>query len=211
MAADGGALFVDLLGDLTLSRSTLNSNRAFEDGGGINAGVAATVTMIETKGASNTAAGSGGFAYLFGITSANLDGVVAIDNEAGTSGGAVAIIATTRTISNITNTSIQANRAGSKGGGLYVEDAAVTVTGTQLLSNSVEQGDGGGAVVSGGQAQLSLSNTKCVSVEVLVDWSNAGEGCSVGSNGRTTCDSSSDIACKEQAENVECSGCACNK
>ena len=192
-----------------MSQSTLRNNVALGNGGGVSAGTVATVTLVETKGIANRALGSGGVAHFFGIMAATIDGITANGNVAGDSGGAFAMIDSIRTISTMANSTVNANRAGSKGGGLYVEDAAVSVTGSQLTDNSVERGDGGATATSGHKAQLSFSDTECVNIEVVLDWSNAGSGCPVDGDGMT-CDTWSS-ACEDMAYyyGSDCSGCAC--
>jgi hypothetical protein len=217
VATDGGALFVDLLGDLSISRSTLSNNVAYRNGGGLSVGAIATAKIYETEGVNNHAVASGGMAHFAGIMSADLGEVSAIGNTAGSVGGAFAMFDSLRTVSHISNSSISVNNASSKGGGLYIEDAAVNIHGTQLQSNAVEQGDGGAAATSGDQAELSFSDMECVAVEVILDWGTAGKACPAHdyySDGRLmTCDGWAMTCGAFMATygDDHCSGCACNK
>ena len=150
-------------------------------------------------------------AHFLGIMTATLDQVTAVENEAGEAGGAFAVFESARESSIITNSIVEANKAGSKGGGgLYIEDSKVVVTGSQLRSNSAERGGGGATAASGDQAQLSLSDVECVAVDVGLDWASAGQGCPVDGDGKT-CDSYSDT-CAELQEDYgrNCDGCTCN-
>ena len=184
-ATDGGALFVDLLGDLSISRSALRDNIAYRNGGGLSVGSIATVKLNGTEGVNNHAGASGGMAYFVGIMSAELNEVSAIGNTAG-KGGAFAMFDSLRTVSQIVNSSVNANSASDKGGGLYIKDTAITVKETQLRSNAVDHGDGGAAAISGEEADLNFLDTECVTVEILLDWGTAGLGCPVFDG--TTCD-----------------------
>ena len=148
-------------------------------------------------------------AHFLGIMTATLDQVIAVENEAGEAGGAFAVFESARESSIITNSRVDANKAGSKGGGLYIEDSKVLVTGSQLRSNSAERGGGGATAVSGDQAQLSLSDVECVAVDVGLDWTAAGQGCPVDGNGGT-CDSYSGYTCAHDVNGYNCDGCACN-
>ena len=65
-----------------------------------------------------------------GIMTATLGQVTAVENEASEAGGAFAVFESARESSRITNSIVKANKAGSKSGGLYIEDSKVIVTGS---------------------------------------------------------------------------------
>ena len=69
-------------------------------------------------------------AHFLGIMTATLGQVTAVENEASEAGGAFAVFESARESSRITNSIVKANKAGSKGGGLYIEDSKVIVTGS---------------------------------------------------------------------------------
>ena len=168
------------------------------------------MALADAQCTANRAAGSGGFAHFVGILSATIDGIVATGNEAGDAGGAFAVIDSIRAISNMTDSSVNFNRAGSKGGGLYIEDAVVSVTGTQFRDNFVDQGDGGASATSGALAQLSFADRECVAVEVVLDWSTAGGGCSIVDDDGRTCDYwAASCVDLQNDHGYDCSGCAC--
>lgn len=170
------------------------------------------MTLNEIEGVANRAVGAGGMAHLSGVMTASFSQVTAVDNEAGGAGGAFAVVESDRQLSTITKSTINANKAGSTAGGLYVENSAVSMTGTQLRSNWVELGDGGAAALSGEDAHLALSDTECVNVVAVLDWTAAGEGCPLdGTSYGGPCDSFAGTCEYLQDQGNNCNGCACNK
>lgn len=170
------------------------------------------MNLIATEGIENRATGSGGMAHFSGIMSANIEDITATGNEAGDSGGAFAVIDSIRMVSATTSSSLQANVARSRGGGLFVDDSAVKVASTKMLSNAVEQGDGGAAAASGSPAQLSFPDTERTVVEVVLDWSASGNLCP-DNDVYGYCSSETRYTCKELKAwgmHEDCSGCDCN-
>ena len=221
-AAHGGALFVDLGGVLLLSRSAMHKNIASSgNGGAVNAGTIANVIVNQIVASRNSASGTGGALYFSGIAVAMLHAVNATDNRAGVSGGAIAVVDSTRADIELNSSTIRRNEAGINGGGLFLEDSNVRLTGVQLSENSAKHG--GAVATSGSGAALSLQDTKCVDVDVLLDWTDAGKRCPVAAYG-VTCDllvnylsmTCSELAAPENRDRFgfecddACSGCDCN-
>ena len=219
-AADGGALFVDLLGDLSLSRVIMRSNRASGDGGAIGVGAIAAVSVRESIARYNVAGGSGGMLHLSNAMSAKLQGIDATGNKAGASGGAVAAFDATRTLVTLTNSTIRGHTASDSGGGLFLKDSVMGLVGVEMSENSAEHGDGGALATSGINTFLEISDAECVRVDVLLDWTTAGDGCPTAYYDIYTCDPllfNFGMTCAELEQFVSsnhydapCNGCPCN-
>ena len=217
-AADGGALFVDLLAKLSLSRAVMNDNVAASNGGALSVGNVASVSVSQTVARRNVAGGSGGMLYLDGVLSSTLEGVEATGNKAGASGGAVAVFASSRAAVSLSNSTIRANKAVHKGGGLFLDASKMNVVGGLFVENTVEQGDGGAVAtaVATSETDLSFSDTECANVDVLLDWVGAGDGCPNvwGFVCAPALISYYGVTCAEFEDTWgspgDCSGCACN-
>ena len=196
----------------------MHGNKASANGGALSVGTGATVRVSQSVAKRNVAGGSGGFVQLPGVMSATLRGVDATGNEAGTTGGGAAVVDSTRIVDStrstvtLTNSTIHGNKAGDSGAGIFVENSEMDVSGAALLKNSARRGNGGGAATSGENTNLAFSDTQCVPVDVLLDWTAAGNGCPPDTNhgcmfkinyAVTTCRT-------EAAGGVDCNGCSCN-
>ena len=117
-AGDGGALFVDLHGDLSLSRVMMRGNTASRNGGAMSVGTVAKVSVIESTAKHNVAVGSGGMLHLSSSMAATLQGIDAIGNKAGATGGAIAAFGATRSTVSLTGSTIRGHKAGDGGGGV---------------------------------------------------------------------------------------------
>jgi hypothetical protein len=221
-AADGGALFVDLLGEISLFRVTMRNNSASLNGGAMNVGTAATVDVTQSTANSNIAGGSGGMLHMSDVGAAALEEVVATGNIAGTNGGAVAVFDVTRSTVTLKNSIMRRNKAlKENGGGVYAENSEVGVYGVEFIENSVELGDGGGVATRGPLTNFDISETECVNVDVLLDWTTTdGSGCRSSAYGQTclasiveketTCSAFEDATYAVFTVSADCSGCTCN-
>ena len=219
-AADGGAVFVNFLGTVSLSRVMMRHNYASGNGGAMSVGTGTSVALHQLTATRNVAEGSGGALYLSGFAKATLRSIDASDNEAKISGGAVAISDSLQSAATCTSSVIRRNTAGRRGGGFYVQDSRMSITGVQWLENSVQQGNGGGLATSGTATSLELSDTPCVEVDVLLDWTAAGDGCFASfipnSNFIDNCQSEvheNSATCAETDASAYpgyCDGCPCN-
>ena len=174
-AADGGALYVDLLGDLVVSRSIMLWNTASASGGAISVGNTATISVSKSAAKHNVAGQFGGMLHLTNIQAAVLRGINATGNEA-RRGGGIAVFDSTRSAITLASSSFGHNKAEQDGGGIFLQRSAANIVGVTFLENMAEQRDGGGVVARETNA-LALSDIECVDMEVLLDWSNAGNGC----------------------------------
>ena len=177
-AADGGALYVDLLGDLTLATSVLHDNVALSgNGGAMHIGMAATIDAKSVVAKRNKAlTGSGDMLYLSNVNAATLRDCDTIRNdEAGTNSGGIAVFDCSRSTTTITNSVVGHNQAGESGGGVFALNSKVDVIGVQITDNSADLKNGGGLATSGTES-LELRDVPCVDMEVLLDWNAAGSG-----------------------------------
>ena len=222
---DGGAFFVDYLGDLSLAQLTMDDNSALRNGGAMSAGTLARISVDQTTAKRNTAGQSGGMLHLSDVLDATLRGIDATDNKAARSGGAIAVFEydSTRSIVTLANSSLHLNKAGEvdgergRGGGIFLEDSELRVVGVQLSGNSVGHGDGGGIATRGTDTTLALSDAECIKVDIFLDWTVAGHGCTdtyIGYNCELfTSYAAGGNTCREVVERwhgLSCSGCPCN-
>lgn len=160
-AADGGGLYsagavndVGLRPRLTVSGSTFEGNTAHASGGGIYSAGDATVTLTDLTFSDNTAGDDGGGLSTAGRTSLDAARLTFAGNEAGNEGGG-AWTATTRLVT-IADSVFTGNAAGvpevdegalslneAGGGGLYIENGPVNITGSTFEGNTAS-GEGGG-------------------------------------------------------------------
>ena len=163
----GGGVFVDQ-GSATLSGGQIVSNTAPYGGGVYISDGSATLSGGQIT--SNTAIWGGGVYILDG--SATLSGGQIISNTASGSGGGVCVVNYTAAFTQ-TGASIIHNHA-TDGGGVYIRDRSVTLSGGQIVSNTATD-DGGGVFVGYGNATFSggqiISNTaKSSGGGVYVSW-----------------------------------------
>ena len=182
----------------------------------MSVGTIASVSVSQTTAYSNLANGIGGMLHLSSVGSAVLRDIVAVGNEAGTSGGAVAISDSTRTTVILANSTLRRNKAGGDGGGVHLDDSAADIIGVRFDHNIVT-GNGGAVATSGTETRVEFSNMECVNVDVLLDWTATGQGCSASLYGIYTCElftSYMAADCATLALMFDspslCSGCPCN-
>ena len=181
-------------------------------------GTIATVSMTKSTAEHNVAGGSGGMLHLSSVMAATLQEIDATSNKAGTFGGAVAVLDATRTKVTLTHSTIRSHTAGDSGGGLFVEDSVMSVVGVELSENSAERGNGGAVATTGTDTFLEISDTECINIDVLLDWTTAGEhGCQPAYESYT-CDPlimNFLVTCAELEQmsfigTNACNGCPCN-
>ena len=213
-ASDGGALFVGLLGDLSLSRTTMDNNSASGNGGAMAVGTVASISASQMEAKHNVARDSGGVLYLDGVQAATLQRVDATGNEAGNSGGAVAAVRSTYSTLTLTNATIRDNKAAASGGGLSIDETLVSAVGVQFFRNSAEHGHGGAVSTSGTGTLLEFSDIPCVDVDVVLDWSAVSSGCTdtLGGYGCLAFIWAYSETCAGLETNwgMTCDGCPCN-
>ena len=173
---DGGGLFVELGGSLTMSDSVVHGNGVGKDGGGIyyrgasgtvqdslisgnfadssGGGIYATSLLsiqnsaISDNNANGNGAGVGGGPY-------DIDNTAFTDNVSSSAGGALAFAGTGTTLDN----SLMSNNTAVDGGGMFVTGGAI-VTNTRIVGNTATGTggtNGGGGIFNRGT--LTLVNT----------------------------------------------------
>jgi predicted outer membrane repeat protein len=135
--ANGGALQAGTNATVTLINSVIRGSRADGTGGGIDA--MAAVTLINSTLSDNHATSFGGGINTGSAGSVTATGSTISINTAGSSGGG--IFANTV---DLTNTTISGNSAGANGGGIYAQNA--TLNFCTIAGNSVV-GSGGGLFI----------------------------------------------------------------
>lgn len=124
---------------LTILDVVVEDNDATVDGGGLNAGNSAVVTILDSTFTGN--GGADGGAMELNEASVRIERTDIDDNQATSDGGG---IYNNESTVEVVDGSISDNTAGSDGGGAYVDYAAQTVHGTTMDGNTA--GEDGGAV-----------------------------------------------------------------
>ena len=152
----GGGLFVES-GSATLSETDVMSNTAVNDhGGGLYVWFSSGVLDVTGGRIEDNSADDGGGLYV-GSGSATLTGTQVVNNSANDGGGLY--VGLSDGVLNVTGGRIENNTATYFGGGAYVDQGSATLTGTELVSNTVTDvgtilGFGGGLYVGPGSATL---------------------------------------------------------
>lgn len=139
-SADFGAAAFNDGGTVAITGSSIVSNAATTDGGGVYNDRTATLNIVGSTLVSNTADRDGGGIYNNDSATASITDATLNANTAVRNGGGLfnEIVAT----ANLGNTRFSANTA-ADGGGIYNEDGQVVISGGSLIAN-VSSDDGGG-------------------------------------------------------------------
>jgi predicted outer membrane repeat protein len=136
---DGGAVEAGVNASVTLINSTISATSSGGSGGGIDA--QAAVTLINSSIYGNTATGPGGGINVAGAQgSVTATGSTISDNSATTSSGGGINAATV----SLTNSTISGNSAGTDGGGIYTQSATLDFS---TISGNSASGIGGGLTI----------------------------------------------------------------
>jgi hypothetical protein len=140
-ASGQGSVFTISGGTVTLKKLTIRNGASF-DGGGINNGFRATLTVSDSTLTNNQAVEGGAIFNVGGVVSV-LNSTIS-GNRAQTGGGILSgggtLVVSGSTISN--NSTFGAAFAG--GGGIYNVGGRLTVSGSRLSGNTVDAPSGGG-------------------------------------------------------------------
>lgn len=164
----GGGILVENA-SLSLREAVISDNFADRTGGGIRTESTSDVTITDSTMTRNYADGSNGGAIYLDGAGASLDIANSdiVDNQARTNGGGILTEFDGTTIT-VTSSRINDNVAGAvsnlgNGGGLYLNDADVTITDSSVNGNGAA-GNGGGIYTSGDTTVLiersSVSNNE---------------------------------------------------
>jgi hypothetical protein len=128
-------------GDLTLTDCTISGNTSVgQHGGGVSTVEGASLTMTGCSVHHNTAIGAninGGGMYVSGpATLTNC--MIGPNNTAGTAGGGIALVGTTRGPLTLTDCTVSGNHT-ERGGGIY-NDGLLTINGGSVIDNTARFG-----------------------------------------------------------------------
>lgn len=147
-ACCGAGIYNDLNGTLTLDTSTVMSNTATDDGGGINNTGLLTITTSTVAG--NTALVGGGIENASGLL---IMGSAVISNTANGGGGI-----DNASLLTLVNSAVGGNTASTSGGGIY-NVGTLTLDGGTVISNSASAGGG----IENAAGTLTFRNSTLVS------------------------------------------------
>jgi Ca2+-binding RTX toxin-like protein len=139
-SADFGAAVFNDGGTVAITGSSIISNAAATDGGGVYNDRTATLNVVDSTLVSNTAGRDGGGVYNNDSATASVTNSTLNANSAARNGGGLfnEIVAT----ASLNNTRFSANSA-TDGGGIYNEDGQVVITGGSLIANVASDAGGG--------------------------------------------------------------------
>jgi hypothetical protein len=153
-------------GTLTLDHATVTNNTMATDagdfwqgGGGIYNGEGATLTLVDSTVADNTAAWAGGGIYSYFNANTNIVRSTISGNLANDVGGGLRLLSSAE----ISNSTISGNEStGWYGGAFFLTDGVVNMTNTTVVDN-ISPGGGPAAVFVGtfgdGSATLNVANS----------------------------------------------------
>jgi hypothetical protein len=153
-------------GTLTLDHATVTNNTMATDagdfwqgGGGIYNGEGATLTLVDSTVADNTAAWAGGGIYSYFNANTNIVRSTISGNLANDVGGGLRLLSNAE----ISNSTISGNEStGWYGGAFFLTDGVVNMTNTTVVDN-ISPGGGPAAVFVGtfgdGSATLNVANS----------------------------------------------------
>jgi Ca2+-binding RTX toxin-like protein len=138
--ADFGAAVFNDGGTVAITGSSLLSNNATTDGGGVYNDRTAMLNIVGSTLVSNTAGRDGGGIYNNDSATASVTDATLSGNSAARNGGGLfnEIVA----VADLINTRFAANTA-TDGGGIYNEDGQILITGGSLIANVASNGGGG--------------------------------------------------------------------
>ena len=170
---NGGAVFINGTGKLTMNNSTIKDCKATEDGGAVYT-KGGTVTMMDSSikgcqaknGGAIRASANGSTPATVSIQGGTIGGMGADINKAAggtdSKGGGIFISGNDSALT-LTNVAVKGNTADKDGGGIYVNaNAKLTVSGGSIADNKSDSGRGGAVAFEAGKT-LTLQNACTVS------------------------------------------------
>ena len=170
---NGGAVFINGTGKLTMNNSTIKDCKATEDGGAVYT-KGGTVTMMDSSikgcqaknGGAIRASANGSTPATVSIQGGTIGGMGADINKAAggtdSKGGGIFISGNNSALT-LTNVAVKGNTADKDGGGIYVNaNAKLTVSGGSIADNTSDSGRGGAIAFEAGKT-LTLQNACTVS------------------------------------------------
>ena len=170
---NGGAVFINGTGKLTMNNSTIKDCKATEDGGAVYT-KGGTVTMMDSSikgcqaknGGAIRASANGPTPAIVSIQGGTVGGMGADINKAAggtdSKGGGIFISGNDSALI-LTNVAVKGNTADKDGGGIFVNaKAKLTVSGGSIADNKSDSGRGGAIAFEAGKT-LTLQNACTVS------------------------------------------------
>lgn len=156
-AGDGGAILSS--GTLILEDCVLRGNTATGSGGAISKPNGFMVLKRCTL-TQNTATSSGGALNSNSVSLTLIEDSAFTANEAGGRGGAIFMAASNYTVTNrIHQCTVEGNRSGLRGGGIYLEDVMMGISQCTVVRNEALTERGGGLVLHPRGLRMPLQNT----------------------------------------------------
>ena len=159
---DGGGVFVETLGKVSITGSRIVHNKALNDGGGLYLAAAAGISIVKTTIADNTALTRGG---LYAVAS-NPKSVILVDtciisSNTATNGrgGGLQLDGPDDGKIIVKNSLITGNSATTSGGGIYLDDGNLLITNTTFSNNTAARG---GAIGSDLAKSLTISGSRFI-------------------------------------------------
>lgn len=153
ITVDGGTLIVNDTADLRNNKNTATN------GGGVSVTNSGTLT-INGDIIRNSAAGNGGGVYIDNGTLTINDGYIQINTA--TNGGGVYVMNSNRVTIKAVRRGIYNNKATVDGGGVYIANGIISMSGGKITGNSAA-GNGGGIYLDPNVTALNLSGTLNIS------------------------------------------------
>ena len=181
-ATNGGAFDTDDNSDayLYLYNITLEDNKASEDGGAVRNRANLFIDGCVIR--NNTSGDDGGAVMIYdGADSCYIRNTVISGNQSGSQSGAIDL--TEDIEANIANTFIENNTSDDLGGGVYVRDGSVNVTGGAFEGNSSTEG---GAVYVTEGSTFTAEGTAFIGNDATGNDATNGSGGAVYSHGNVT-------------------------
>ena len=157
---DGGAVFVNTPGKISISGSRIVHNEAINGGGGLYLRSAAGISIVKTIIADNKADNGGGlYAQASGPKSVvMIDGCTISNNVAlGDNGGGLQLRSVDNARFIVKNSLVTGNAAQTAGGGLYIAEGHLLISKTSFSNNTADRG---GAIAADKVKTLTISGSR---------------------------------------------------
>ena len=161
-AVDGGGVFVNTAGKVSIVGSRIVHNVAKADGGGLYLAAAAGISVVKTTIADNTALTRGGlYAVVSDPKSVILIDTCIISSNTATNGrgGGLQLDGPDDGKIIVKNSLISGNSATTSGGGIYLDDGNLLITKTTFSNNTASRG---GALGSDVAKSLTISGSRFI-------------------------------------------------
>ena len=149
----GGGIFLGKTGVITIKKSTVNNNSAFNGGGGIESVSLNAFTVTDSQFINNHAGGDGGGAEV-NAQFVTINGSTFNNNTSGDAGGGLDVDFGPSGLITICKSNFLNNSSANDGGAVYCDNASVIVSGSLFKDNTsntaIPVESGGGAIGDAG-------------------------------------------------------------